>query len=46
MLLCAAVGTASHQLLLEACMVCARVCGSYGNMLTSDKAEVNQCALD
>jgi hypothetical protein len=40
MLLCAAVGTASHQLLLKVCMVC----GSSGNMLKSDKDELNQFA--
>ena len=42
MLLCAAVGTARQQLLLEVCMVC----GSAGNMLKSDNAELNQCTLN
>ena len=42
MLLCAAVGTASLQLLSEVSMVCA----SSGNMLKSESAELNQCALN
>jgi len=40
--LCAAVGTASHQHVLEACTVY----GRSGAMLKNDKAVLNQLALN